>query len=210
MRSAGRESTTLFGPIGHPYPSIRAGRDRRLLAAGAGQMRQSERMSGEEVGTVTIRDMTPVDAATVATWRYDGPWSVYDVRDSATAVMTSESGYFAIADANTDALRGYICVGGEARVPGLSEEPEVLDVGIGLDPSVVGRGRGRSIVGPALRWVEDRYGGLEMRSVVQSWNERSLRLCHRLGFTVGGHHSVDQQGAVVKYTILRRPAGKTP
>ncbi len=66
MRSAGRESTTLFGPSGHPYPSIRAGRDRRLLAAGGGQMRQSERMSGEEVGTVTIRDMTPVDAATVA------------------------------------------------------------------------------------------------------------------------------------------------
>jgi len=56
-------------------------------------------MSGEEGGTVTIRDMTPVDAATVATWRYDGPWSVYDVRDSATAVMTSESGYFARIEA---------------------------------------------------------------------------------------------------------------
>ena len=61
----------------------------------------------------------------------------------------------------------------------------------------------------ALRWADGRYGAPEMRAVVQSWNERSLRLCHRLGFRVAGRHCVEQGGVMVEYVVSRRPAGRS-
>lgn len=161
-------------------------------------------MPGDSDEAVRIRDMSPADARLVATWRYEGPWSVYDGGDP--AVTTTANGYHAIVAAGTGEFLGYVCVGAEARVPGLGEEPGVADVGFGLDPRIVGRGRGRSLVGPALEWVEDRYGAPELRAVVQAWNERSLRLCRSLGFVAVGRHQAPQAGGVVDYVVLRRPA----
>ena len=56
-----------------------------------------------------------------------------------------------------------MCLGAEARVPGLTEEVDVLDVGIGLDPEIVGQGKGRSIVAPVLEWAEATHEAAELR-----------------------------------------------
>jgi ribosomal-protein-alanine N-acetyltransferase len=153
---------------------------------------------------IEVTVLTPGHAAAAARWRYEGPWSRYDPREGER--ITAEGGYHAIVERRTGTFLGYVCLGAEARVPGLAEEPGVLDVGIGLDPAVVGRGRGRSIVGPVLAWIDARSGGAGLRAVVQSWNRRSLRLCEHLGFTVSGHHLAEQEGGHVDYAVLRRPA----
>jgi [ribosomal protein S18]-alanine N-acetyltransferase len=157
-------------------------------------------VTAEEAGA-EVRDMRPEDTAAVAGWRYDGPWSVYDQRDQ---VATAANGYHAIVPSGTGELLGYFCVRAEARVPGLAEEPGAVDVGFGLGPAIVGRGRGASIIGPALVWLEDNLGPQELRVVVQSWNQRSLRLCRGLGFEEVGCHQVLGAPGPVDYVVLRR------
>lgn len=161
-----------------------------------------------EGAEVEVVPLTPAHAAAVATWRYDGPWSLYDPRDGED--MSADAGYHALVDPRTGAFLGYLCVGQEARVPGLAEEPGVADVGVGLDPALVGRGRGRTIVGPALDWAAAHTGASSLRAVVQAWNERSLRLCARLHFAVSGHHVAVQDGRSVDYVVLRRPVRPRP
>jgi RimJ/RimL family protein N-acetyltransferase len=157
---------------------------------------------GEERADVVVREVTPTEAAATTKWRYQGPWSVYDGKVS--DIVTAANGYHAIAERTTDKFLGFVCLGTEARVPGLAEEADVLDVGIGLDPAIVGQGKGRSIVLPVLEWAETTNEASELRAVVQVWNERSLRLCYGLGFRATGHHEVRQAGSVVDYVVLRR------
>jgi len=88
---------------------------------------------------VVVREVTPIEAAATTKWRYQGPWSVYDGKVS--DIVTAANGYYAIAERVSDKFLGFVCLGAEARVPGLTEEADVLDVGIGLDPAIVGQGK---------------------------------------------------------------------
>ena len=151
---------------------------------------------------VVVRELTAHDAALVAGWRYEGPWAVYD--PAGDGAVSADHGYHAIAERGTGRFVGYVCLGAEARVAGLDPRPGVVDVGVGLDPAVVGRGRGRSIAGPVLEWVERTTGAVALRAVVQSWNRRSLRLCERLGFEATGHHLAPGPGSPVDYVVLER------
>jgi ribosomal-protein-alanine N-acetyltransferase len=156
-----------------------------------------------EQADVTVRALTPADAAAVVRWRYDGPWSVYD--GAAADVLTAANDYHAIVERTTGRFLGYVCLGAEARVPGLAEEAGVLDVGIGLDPAIVGEERGHSIALELLQWIERRSEASELRAVIQAWNQRSVRLCEVLGFRIVDHHQVHQkEGSLVDYVVVRR------
>jgi ribosomal-protein-alanine N-acetyltransferase len=154
-----------------------------------------------------VRPLTAADATVIAGWRYGGPWSRYDISDP--AALSSDLGYWAVEDA-TGRLSGFVCLGAEARVPGLGEEAGVVDVGVGVDPVLTGRGEGRHLIGPVLDWVDARTGRSALRAVVQEWNVRPQRLCRSLGFVDVGRHSVTRDGLAVDYVVLRRPAPTVP
>jgi len=155
---------------------------------------------------LTIRPLTAADAEQVRRWRYDGPWSVYDSRPDDPPI-TSADGYHTIADAADGTFLGYVCVGTEARVPGLAEDPALLDVGVGMRPDLVGQGHGQRFGAAALAYADRLAGGRPLRAVVQTWNRRSLRLTERLGFVEAGQHMAMQGGKRVEYVVLvRQPA----
>ena len=146
--------------------------------------------------TYAVRDLTPADLADIATWAYDGPWSVYD----SAGELDPSTGYWAVTEGAR--LVGFLCLGAEARVPGLAEAEDLLDVGVGMRPDLVGRGRGAGFAEAALDFAVRRAGRARaLRVVVQSWNARSLRLVRGLGFTATGDHPV---GAVT-FVVLERP-----
>ncbi|MGH8980365.1 MAG: GNAT family N-acetyltransferase [Acidimicrobiales bacterium] len=166
---------------------------------------RTEDSSGDARGSgVVLRDLTGDEIAAVRAWRYDGPWSVYDSRGDED--FTAENGYRAIEERRTGHLLGYVCTGVEARVQGMTELPGVLDVGVGLDPALVGKGRGRSVLLPVLELLAHAVRPEGFRAVVQSWNTRSIRLCDQLGFEKVGAHVAVQTGMPVEYVVLRRPA----
>ena len=68
-----------------------------------------------------IRDLTADDLADIATWTYDGPWSVYDSHGQ----LDPSLGYWAVVDGDDGRLWGFACLGEDARVrPGSRAAPQ--------------------------------------------------------------------------------------
>ncbi|GAA1656385.1 GNAT family N-acetyltransferase [Actinoplanes couchii] len=145
---------------------------------------------------LVVRPLTADDARLIAGWRYDGPWRIYDSRDS----FLGNPDYLAVAGSDGGPLVGFCCSGAEARVAGLPAEDELLDVGVGMDPSLVGQGHGLPFVTTVLNHYCGTSGAQRLRAVVQSWNERSLRLTRSAGFEPVGVHMAGD----VAYTVLIR------
>ncbi|HUB37912.1 MAG TPA: GNAT family N-acetyltransferase [Streptosporangiaceae bacterium] len=159
--------------------------------------------AGDRPAGLVVRPLTVADAEQIATWRYEGQWRTYDSRPE-DGLLSTEAGYQAVADPATGALVGYVCTGAEARVPGLAEKEGVVDVGAGMRPDLVG-GRIGSEFGAAVLGYLAAHAGtgdFRLRAVVLDWNERSLRLCARLGFRRMGTHSCEQDGRQNTYFLL--------
>jgi ribosomal-protein-alanine N-acetyltransferase len=152
-------------------------------------------------GRFRVRDLCAADAAQVSTWRYAGPWSVYSSR-AGDPPISAAAGYFAVVDAVTGEFVGFGCTGAEARVPGVAADDSVLDVGLGLRPALTGQGLGPAFAAAVIAHVRERHGDRTLRALVQDWNERSLRLTRRLGFTPHGTHTCVQDGHEVVYQVL--------
>jgi [ribosomal protein S18]-alanine N-acetyltransferase len=150
-----------------------------------------------------VRPLERRDAEAVGSWRYQGPWSVYDPRPGDDP-LSAVAGYDAVVD-DAGSLVGFVCVGQEARVPGLAEADGIIDIGVGMRPDLVGRGLGRHFGAVVLDHVRGRCGDRPLRAVVQGWNERSLRLARGLGFRDAGTHQCVQGGKEVGYVVLVRP-----
>jgi [ribosomal protein S18]-alanine N-acetyltransferase len=144
-----------------------------------------------------VRPMSSADAHEVADWRYERPWAVYD--GGGTPLDTAN--YWAVVD-DADRLLGYYCIGAEARVPGLDVAADTLDLGVGMRPDLVGAGNGRAFAVAVLAHCRKTRNEGHVRAVVQSWNERSLRLAFSMGFTPTGTHECVQGTKTVIYTVL--------
>lgn len=150
-----------------------------------------------------MRPMTADEAEVIATWRYSGEWSTYDL-DTPTPLLDDLASYQSVV--LDQRLIGFCCTGAAARVPGITEEPATLDVGMGMDPAQVGRRHGAVFGRAVLNYLSTSHPGQALRAVVQDWNERSLRLTHRLGFEDAGELTVAQRGRSVVYrVVVKRP-----
>lgn len=142
------------------------------------------------------------EAADVAGWRYSGEWSVYNLL-TPQPVLDNLSDYYAIVSG--DDLIGFCCTGVEARIAGMTGDPAILDVGIGMNPELVGAGNGTRLGEVVLRYLDERHPSVTLRAAVQTWNERSLRLTRSLGFRDTGELTAVQGGRSVSYRIVQRP-----
>jgi RimJ/RimL family protein N-acetyltransferase len=137
---------------------------------------------------LAVRSWTPADAQAVAHWRYSGKWSVYDQHDGNNvtgADATEAVGYRAVVAADDGTLVGFYCVG--------------------MAPAFVGAGRGNAFLQAVLDDVGQDLPAKPVRSLIQSWNVRSLSLARRLGFVETGTHWCVQDGNEIDYTIVVRP-----
>jgi ribosomal-protein-alanine N-acetyltransferase len=141
------------------------------------------------------------DEADAARWRYGGRWSVYDHRADHEAPITRR----AVVSADDGRVVGFYCVGEDARVPGLAADGAVTDLGVGMAPDLVGQGRGEAFARAVLDDVRRILPDNPLRAVIQSWNTRSLRLAHQMGFEAVGEHRVTRDGSDVGYTVLILP-----
>ncbi|QFS94551.1 hypothetical protein FIV07_27650 (plasmid) [Mycobacterium sp. THAF192] len=168
-------------------------------------------MAGLVLGSVTgvevlwhearVRPMTVSEAVDVAGWRYTGDWSVYDLA-TPQPVLDNLASYHSVVSGED--LLGFCCTGVEARIAGMTGDPAILDVGMGMNPNLVGRGNGARFAEIVLRYLDERHPSGTLRAAVQAWNERSLRLTRHLGFRDTGELIVIQSGRSVSYRIVQR------
>ena len=152
-----------------------------------------------------VRPMIEQDAELVAGWRYSGPCAVYDLA-LAQQILDDLPDYFAVTSG--ERLVGFCCVGRAARIPGLTAQTDVLDVGLGMDPGLVGHGCGAEFGRTVLAFLARAHPHQEMRAVVQDWNERSLHLTRLLGFEDAGELVAVHGDHRLAYRVVTRPPSR--
>ncbi|WP_328291573.1 GNAT family N-acetyltransferase [Kineococcus sp. NBC_00420] len=130
--------------------------------------------------------MTDEEARSVAAWSYPPPFDLYDVDPDNTALFVDRDeaghGYYPVLNQD-GAVVAFCVLGPEARVRGQHAQNGILDVGLGVRPDLVSRGLASELLPQVATVAQDLFGPTQLRTAVATFNERSLALCHKAGFT---------------------------
>lgn len=124
------------------------------------------------------RPLTREDADIISGWQYAAPYDVYGGEAPRTDVAQ------ALCDAQ-GSLCGFFSWGHDAQVPAardLYTRESALDIGIGLRPSLAGRGAGLFACEAALAWLRNAFAPACFRLAVYGWNTRAQKVYRRAGF----------------------------
>jgi RimJ/RimL family protein N-acetyltransferase len=106
-------------------------------------------------------------------WRHEPPYDFYDYE----------------FDPPVEYARWRAAVGDDGRLEAnwyFACEGDVVEVGIGLRPDLIGRGLGERYMDAQLEYARGQWAPRRFRLYVASWNERAIRLYERLGFREAG------------------------
>ncbi|HVF80010.1 MAG TPA: GNAT family protein, partial [Solirubrobacteraceae bacterium] len=121
--------------------------------------------------------MTAADAHAVAGWRYPGQYAFYDADadpDDLAALLDPAgwgTRYFAV-DAGGE-LVGHVA---------FKLEDGIAEIGLGLRPSLTGRGHGLAFVVAAMRFATQALGATGFTLAVAAFNDRAIKVYERAGF----------------------------
>lgn len=156
---------------------------------------------------LTFTAMTADAAREALSWRYDGPYAVYnttpDALEEAVAVFCDPANAYFAARAEDGALAGWCCFGPDARVPGGDyADPDALDVGIGLRPDLTGQGRGLAFFRAVLAFGRDRFAPARFRLTVAAFNARARRVYAGAGFRARGQFRRGNDPAAPEFILM--------
>lgn len=127
-------------------------------------------------------------AREIFTWRYEHPYSLYNIVVSADKIEAElayftdpENRYYCILD-RQGVLIGHCCFGAEGQVPDGDYSFEALDVGIGLHPDWTGKGHGPRIIAAMLDFAREIFQPDHFRATIAGFNQRSQRAFIKAGF----------------------------
>lgn len=133
----------------------------------------------------TISSLSEDNAREITSWRYDPPYDLYDLEPRyLEGFLNPEYCYHQVLEKN-GRLAGYCCFGIDAQVPGGNYhlgEPEVLDIGVGMSPDLVGQGQGMDFVSAILNYAKYQYNPGSFRVSIADFNQRSQKIFLKHGF----------------------------
>ncbi|MEM7159918.1 MAG: hypothetical protein AAF799_44170 [Myxococcota bacterium] len=131
----------------------------------------------------SVRPLTDDDRRAIATWSYPGALKIYDPGAGAAELRAPD--HVALSTPGGELL-GYGTFGVEARVPGGryddADDDEVVDVGIGLRPDLVGTGAGAGALLALLR-APRLQSAARVRATVATVNGRATAFVLGQGFS---------------------------
>lgn len=140
------------------------------------------------------------NAEEILKWKYEPPYDFYnnELNEEELEELLDGS-YFAIKNEASE-LIGFFCMGENAQVPkgrgfGVYEE-ECMDMGLGMNPKLTGKGDGTRFGISVLNEIEGKAGGLPIRLTVADFNKRAVHLYEKLGFVAKERFSTEAAGFI--------------
>lgn len=133
--------------------------------------------------------IAPDEAREVLNWRYPGLPTLYnptpeELEDDIEVLLTPAYNYYAVRSLQ-GMLVGFCCYGSDAQVPGGNYSlQDTVDVGLGLNPALIGRGLSHPFLAAILDWGRHCFAPQHFRATVASVNLRSQGMFARAGFLV--------------------------
>ncbi len=132
---------------------------------------------------------SPLDASSaeaILHWQYPPPYELYnhsptDAESVLASYLNPQNQYFALHDQGI-ALIGFCCFGAEARVKGGDYTLTALDMGMGLQPELTGRGYGGKVLSAVLKFASSKFTPDNFRVTVAEFNTRAIQLYLSAGF----------------------------
>lgn len=158
-----------------------------------------------------IQPMDRKRAQEIVCWRYQPPYSLYNIEASEEALTELLDGsYYQVVDVQGQ-LMGYYCFGQTARVPaghshGVYREIRALDIGLGMRPDLTGKGHGTLFFKKGLEFAIKTFNPREFRLTVAVFNQRAIRVYERLGFKIKDRFTrQDKTGTLEFITMTMTP-----
>ena len=131
----------------------------------------------------TTTSFTLEFAKEVCSWRYNDEYSIYDfpsweiVKQDKWSIANlgkREKEFYAVID-ETNKLCGFIR---------LQDHHNYILLGLGLKPSLCGKGHGSELMSLIIELCNNIYSGKKILLVVRSFNKRAIRCYEKAGFKI--------------------------
>jgi len=152
-----------------------------------------------------ITPLTRVDALEILNWRYPFPYDFYDppfVEDTtafAEQLLRNELHFHGIWD-DANSFVGFCSYGWDGQVMGGDYSEPGLDIGLGMKPELIDKGRGNQFLESILNFAFKNFKSILIRITVANFNHRALFLYEKFGFTLKQQFIDPDNG--MSYSIL--------
>ena len=153
--------------------------------------------------------MDEIGARDITQWRYEEPYQMYSLQDQ-TAVeevvaylIDPKNRIYRMDDAE-HALLAFCSFGNDAQVGGGDYTESALDVGLGMRPSLTGKGLGPAMIAEVLQFALDHFEVQLFRATIAGFNQRAQKAWQKNGFVITQDFERTFDGK--PFVILTRPA----
>lgn len=161
------------------------------------------------MSSIHLRPAAETDIREFRAWHYPSPYNVYDLsegrlRDGIAYFLRTEVACHVLVD-DSGAVVGYCTFGPDGRVPGGDYAQAALDIGLGVRPDLIGRGRGSSWVDAVCRFAAAQFEPDRLRVTIAAWNGRALTVWEAAGFrSVQRFARSGESGTNEEFIVLER------
>jgi L-amino acid N-acyltransferase YncA len=133
-----------------------------------------------------FRPLVKEDALVILKWHYLPPYDCYNFNANTSQedlryLLDRKNAFFALLNLQGQ-LEGYCSFGSDGQVLGGCYTTQALDIGMGIRPDLVGRGRGKFYAQAVARYGINLYSVEQLRVTVAQFNKRAQRVWQQLGF----------------------------
>lgn len=125
----------------------------------------------------------------IISWKYDHPFSIYNLENNKDTVNELLSGYYYVFIDNKNNVVGFYCYGPSAQVHGFNyfdiyDDFNYVDLGFGLNPDHCHRGLGCSFVNIGLEFMKITLKTNKFRLTVHNFNKPAIKVYKNVGFNI--------------------------